>query len=397
MDKNVLLQADIQAFIKAHENDDLQELMLQKEKYPSVPMMDIINQISSRRKAEKKLPSWHQSIGILYPDSVSLEQSSSELAAEYKASLFSGKYALDLTCGFGIDSFYFAKRFKKVISVEENTELAEITKHNFKALELKNISVKSVSAEAFIQNNDQYFDLIYIDPDRRPGNKRVMGFEDSQPNILTLLPKLIKIADHILIKASPMMDITHGLRQLKKAYMVIVVAIENEVKELLFWLDKSKLGNTNIRCINIAKNGDQILEFDVCKDQQEKCALGKVSEYLYEPNAAIMKVGSFNILCKYYNITKLHPNTHLFTSDKIKASFPGRIFKIKSTVNYRKKEVLPLLVGNKTNISTRNFIDSPEQVKKKLGLEDGGDQYLFCFRDWENMLRIAICEKIDFS
>jgi PG_1098 ferredoxin-like domain/THUMP domain-like len=394
MDRERLLQPEIQSFIREHEGDDLRRLMLQKDKYAHLPLRDIIEQIGARKKGIKKLPLWYKTGGILFPLAISVEQSSSEVTARYKAGLFSGKLALDLTGGFGVDSFYLAGNFEQINYVEENKELAEIARHNFNCLGQQNIKIISQSAEDFVVTNKQKYDLIYIDPDRRPGgDKRVTGFAESTPKIVELLPLLHKMSPDILIKASPMMDITSGIKELVNVNLVIILAVDNEVKELLFCLSQTKK-TLEFRCVNIIRGGEQILECQASEERQEYCRHGKMLKFLYEPNAAIMKAGVHNLLCQKFDLIKLHRNTHLFTAEILIDDFPGRKFKVIEETPYKKSKILPFLRSKKANISVRNFPDTPVQVKKKLSLNDGGDQYLFCYRDVNDNLRIAVCEKV---
>ena len=393
MDKIILLEPEIQSFIKEHEDDDLRHLMLQKEKYAHLPLRDIIEQLDARRRAEKKLPTWYNTSGILYPPTVSIEQSSSEITAQYKASLFAGNSALDLTGGFGVDCYYLAKKFDKFSYVEKNKALVQVAQHNFTCLQQQNIKTIARSAEDFLSTNKESYDLIYIDPDRRPGVKRVTGFKESKPDLLSLLPELHKISANILIKASPMMDLTLGVNELSQVKMVIVLAVGNEVKELLFWLS-AKDSETKIRCVNIGRDGEQILEYNIADEQQGLCQYGEVSKYLYEPNAAIMKAGAYNLLCKKFKLKKLNSNTNLYTSELLVNDFPGRKFNVIDTTSYHKRKVAAILNSSKANISVRNFPDTAGQVKIKLALKDGGEQYLFGYRDQNNDLRVTISEKI---
>ncbi|MEN8249805.1 MAG: hypothetical protein ABFS32_12805 [Bacteroidota bacterium] len=393
MKKHILLEEKVQAFILTHKDDDPAALMLQREKYPDWPFKEVVDQIISRRKAEKKLPLWYKTKGILYPVPVSIEQSSSEATAAYKAGLFNGKKAADLTGGLGVDSYYLAHNFEQLTYVEQKETLAEIATHNFDVLGQNNVEIVNSTAEEFLLKAEEKYDLIYIDPDRRPDQKRVVGFSDSTPDLLELLPKLMSLSENILIKASPMMDIRLALEQLRDVGKVIILAIDNEVKELLFHVGGDTTATT-IRCVNINKGQEDVLEYNLDDNSQEFCKISLLSNYLYEPNAAIMKAGAFNHLCKSYFVKKLHPNTHLFTSDKHIVDIPGRKFKVIGSCAYKKSAIQQLLKGNKANISVRNFVDTPEQVKKKLGLQDGGDQYLFGYRDNENKLRVAVCERV---
>ena len=392
MDKEKLLRPEIQSFIKEHEGDDLRQLMLQKEKYVHLPLPEIIEQIGGRKKATKKLPSWYKTKNILYPSAVSVEQSSSEITACYKAGLFSGGSAADLTGGFGVDSYYLAQKFDSFNYVEKNERLAKITTHNFACLQQHNITPNISSAEDFISATTKGYDLIYLDPDRRPDEKRVHGFRQCKPDLSTLLPKLIEISNHVLIKASPMMDITQGVRELQHVKMGVVLAVDNEVKELLFLIN-SNAESLKIRCVNLKKDEEQILEYNAAEEQRP-CAIGEISKYLYEPNAAIMKAGAHAQLCSKFALEKLNRNTHLYTSEEYFSKFPGRAFKVIGETNYKKQNIRALVNNMKANISVRNFPDTPIQVKKKLGLKDGGKHYIFGFNNMNNEPRMAVCEKV---
>ena len=393
MDKSQLLHPDIQAFIRENENSDLPKLVMQKQ-HADLPIQEIAGQIKSRRKAKAKLPTWYQTAGILYPPSLSIEQSSSEITAQYKTQQLSGKSALDLTGGFGVDSYYLTQKFKSLTYVEENEDLVAIVEHNFGVLNQGNITIHSLSAEKFLAENKNHFDLIYIDPDRRVGNKKARGFEDSKPDLLKLLPSLLRISDKIMVKASPMLDISLAISQLKTVEEVTVLAVANEVKELLFILGKNTAADQLIRSINITLKNAQTLEFYLSDKLQEECAADYLGNFLYEPNAAILKSGGYDRLCSSYGLKKLNRNTHLYTSDEHIENFPGRVFKVGANVNYNKRKVVPLLETHKANISVRNFPDTADQAQKKLGLKDGGDTYLFGYRDLNNRPMIAVCKKV---
>ena len=392
MDKSQLLHPEVQAFIIENENADLPKMIMQK-KHADLPIQEIAEQIKARRKAKEKLPTWYKTKGVLYPPSVSIEQSSSEITAEYKTRHLTGKSILDLTGGFGVDSYFLSKKFDSLTYVEENEDLASLVRHNFSILKQANTNIVSSSAENFIDQNKDRFELIYIDPDRRPGNQRARGFEDSKPNLLKLLPSLLKISNKIIVKASPMLDISLALSLLKNVEEVTVLAVANEVKELLFTIGKQIQTDTQIRCVNLTTSGDQLLEYNISDLLQEEYQNAELGSYLYEPNAAILKSGGYNLLCEHYGLQKLNRNTHLYTSNKLVGDFPGRIFEVKGNSSYNKQSVAALLLTQKANVSVRNFPDTPEQVKKKLGLKDGGNQYIFGYRNLDDKPRVAICVK----
>ena len=392
MDKSQLLHPEIQAFIRDNENADLPKMIMQK-KHADLPIQEIAEQIKSRRKAKEKLPTWYKTKGVLYPPSVSIEQSSSEITAEYKTRLLSGKSALDLTGGFGVDSYYLSKKYDSLTYVEESEDLVSLVRHNYSVFKQANINIVSSSAENFIDQNKDRFDLIYIDPDRRPGNMRARGFEDSKPDLLRLLPSLLRISDKIIVKASPMLDISLALSMLKNVEKVTVLAVANEVKELLFTVGKQVQSDPQIRCVNLITNPEQLHKYNLSERPQEECPVSELEKYLYEPNAAILKSGGYNLLCERYGLEKLNRNTHLYTSNGLVGDFPGRVFEVGANAIYNKRSVLAHLETKKANISVRNFPDTPEQVKKKLGLKDGGNQYLFGYRDQNDKPRVAICVK----
>lgn len=394
MDKEQLLSTEIKEFIKKHESDNLSRLMLQRDKYPGLPLRDIADQIMSRKKAKLKLPSWYSNESILYPNPLSIEQSSSELTAQWKAEYMGqGEYGVDLTGGFGVDSYYLSKKFKHWSYIESNKELFDLAPHNFGILGATNIEIINSTAEEYIAKQKTHLDIIYIDPDRRPDNKRVSGFKDSRPNIIELLPYFINLNSQVLIKASPMVDIKACLMDLKSVVNVIVLAAENEVKEVLFHLSFDQVVEPTIRAINLVRGHEFNFYFKYSEELQEELKTSLVSTYLYEPNAAILKSGAFKTVNNRFGLTKLNKNTHLYTSKEVVSDFPGRTFSVLANVNYSHKEIAAALPDLKANVSTRNFIDTSDQMKKKLKIKDGGDVYLFGYRDLENRNKVAICKK----
>jgi predicted O-methyltransferase YrrM len=394
MDKTILLRKEIQEFIKEHESDDLSSLLLKHSKDHGLPIREIVEQIKARKKAVTKLPTWYNKAGILYPPSVSIEQSSSERTANFKTAKLSGAKALDLTGGFGVDSYFLAQKFETVTYLEPNKELATIADHNFVTLGAKNIKVLSITAEQYIKTTRETYDLVYIDPDRRPDAKRVVTFSDSRPDLPSLLTELTRITSTILVKASPMMDIGASLKELEDVTEVTVLAIDNEVKELLFKIQFNSKSAVLIRGINIRKKIEEVFEFHYNEEKQEACNIDDIKKFLYEPNGAILKAGAFNTIGIRFGLSKLNAHTHLYTSDQYIGEFPGRVFDILANCNYQKKEIASFLTDGKANLSTRNFVDSPQQMMKKLGTKDGGDIYLFGYRNFEGKNKVAVCIKV---
>ena len=384
-----LLKHSTQEFIQANKNEDLNRLLLNKAKFPDVPVQLAVEQIKAINKAKNKLPEWHNCSGIIFPPLLSMEQCSSEQTAQFKASKFSGNTMLDLTGGTGIDTYYLSKNFKKGTYVEQSEELCEIAKHNFKTLSASNIEVVTNSAENFIENTADQYDLIYIDPARRKALKKVFKFEDCTPDAVALLPELRARCKTLIIKASPMMDISLGLKSLGNETNVVVLAVENEVKEMLFVVGEKA---ANVETVNLIGGSSQKFSFDLNEEKNCDVTIGTVDKYLYEPNSAILKSGAFKSIASKFNITKLGINTHLYTSTEEIKAFPGRKFKVNEVLSYDKKVLKSRF--SKANIAIRNFPESVAQIRKKLSISDGGDEYLFFISDHENKKKVLVCSKV---
>ncbi len=339
----------------------------------------IRHQVLSRKKIQKKLPTLFNCNEIIYPISLSLEQSSSEITANYKAHLVKGKTFIDLTAGMGIDSLFFAKQFEKGILIERNKELAEIDLHNFFVLNQTNVEIAvGIDSIDFINQFNEQVDLIYIDPARRneQGNK-VVSLTEYEPNVVSILDKLFTISSNILIKTSPLLDISKAIAELKFVKQVHVISVENECKELVFHLEKDFEDEIKITTINFDKKENQVFEYLLKNEKESNSEYSEPLNYLYEPNASIMKAGAFKIIGQQLGIHKLHQHTHLYASENLVKNFPGRTFKIEAISKFDKKEIAKIIPEMKANIAVRNFPISTNEVKKKLGIKDGGTVYLF--------------------
>ena len=389
-----LLNTDVQEFINANIEKNSSALALQKNPFPDVNWIAILNQITAKSKAKDKLPTWFQCEKIIYPSKVSVEQTSSEKTAKYKSSLVSGDTLIDLTGGFGVDDYYFSKRIKEVIHCEINSELSEIVKHNFKQLNIRNITCLLGDSLNLLKDLNKRFDWIYIDPSRRSETKgKVFMLKDCLPNVPELLDFYFNFSDNILIKTAPILDITAGLFELKNVKAIHIIAVENEVKELLWEISKNYLGETTIKTINITKENSSGFEF-VLNKKIKNSTLSLPEKYIYEPNSAIMKSGGFENVSSFYQLKKLQQHSHLYTSDKI-IDFPGRVFEIENCISYSKSEMKEFLENKKANISTRNFPDTVENIRKKWKIKDGGNKYCFFTTDMKSNKIVLICTKIN--
>lgn len=392
MNLESLLQTEIQDFINQNLNADSTKLALKKNPFPEVNYSVIINQIIAKKKAKDKLPTWFSTENIIYPEKISIEQTSSETTAKYKASLVSGEKLIDCTGGFGIDDYYFSKQFKTVIHCELNADLSQIVKHNFEVLKATNIECYQGDSTQILEQLNQKFDCIYIDPSRRNDAKgKVFMLADCLPNVVDLQDFYYQFTDTILIKTAPILDLHAGLLELKNVAEIHIVAVDNEVKELLWKIEKNFNKSPEIIAVNIEKEKQTITKIESSKSYFASYSLPK--KYLYEPNASLMKSGGFEAVSELFAVGKLQQHSHLYTSDEL-IDFPGRKFQIDTIVPFQKKEIAQYIQGKKMNVSTRNFPIKPEEIKKKYKITDGGTVFAFFTTNMNNEKIILLCTKL---
>lgn len=392
MDSSVL-HPEVQQFIQANIGVDVSKLALTKNPFPEYDWTQILNQIAAKSKAKDKLPTWFGTENIIYPSKISVEQTSSEKTALYKSTLISGKSLIDLTGGFGVDDYYFSKQVDKVFHCEMNAGLSDIVNHNFGKLQVPNIKCFSGDSAEILKSLHHQFDWIYIDPSRRDEAKgKVFLLKDCLPNVPENLDFYFTFSDQILLKTAPLLDLSAGLYELKNVESIHIVAVKNEVKELLWTLKKDYSGAIVIKAVNLFADSEDVFAFEWNSHSVAHLALPK--KYLYEPNAAVMKSGGFNEICEIYQVDKLHPHSHLYTSDEL-VSFPGRIFEVEQILDYTKAAMKQL--PKKANITTRNFPDNVETIRKKWKIADGGNAFCFFTTDTNNNKIVLICTKIQQS
>ena len=360
---------EIENFITANLNTDLHSLLLRKSPFPEISMQEIVQQIKGRKVAGKKFPFLLKD-GIVFPPNLNLEQSSSEATGKYKAGLVSGKKMADLTSGFGIDAYFVSENFDEVTLVEQNNELLQTVENNWNILG-KKAEFINAELEGFLKNNNEHFNLIYLDPARRDENRnKVFLLEDLSPNLLTVQDELIAVADRILIKLSPLIDISYLISVLKNISEIHVVAVKNDVKELLVLIDSQKNSERiKISCVNLETDEP---EFSFYFDEIASATpeMGESGGFLLIPNNAVLKTGAFNLISERFRLKKLHPNTQLYFSDEKTERFPGRILKVEET------DAKSLKKGEQFNIISKNYPLKPEEIKSKYKLKDGGEKYL---------------------
>ena len=390
MDHSILTQV-VQDFINQNISANITQLALQKNPFPEANWTLVLQQIAAKQKAESKLPNWFATRNIYYPSKVSVEQTSSEKTARYKSDLITGNALLDLSGGFGVDDFFFAKRFQYVTHCEIDTDLSEIVQHNFEQLGVSNIECISGDSEVTLAKLNKSFDWLYIDPSRRNETKgKVFMLKDCLPNVPEQLDFYFRFSSNIMIKTAPILDITAGLSELRNVKAIHIVALENEVKELLWLIEKDWIGNPIITAVNLTK--DKTVTFAFEWNSVAVAEYGEPKTYLYEPNAAIMKSGGFDWISAQFKLKKLHPHSHLYTADNL-IEFPGRVFTIDQVVPYNKAAMKPL-ANQKANITVRNFPDTVENIRKKWKINDGGNCYSFFTTDVNNHKIVLLCSKL---
>lgn len=384
-----ILSPEFQDFLHANQHVEVTRLLLSPA---PVDVKEAAEQITSKRKAKDKLSAWFAAESVVFPPPLSVEQSSSQQAADYKSGLISGDVLVDLTGGMGVDCLALSRRFRKTIYVEQDQWLCTLFRHNQQQLNDNPIQVENATAEDFLHSFRGRATL-YIDPARRNAHQqKVFRFEDCSPDLTQLLGLLRSRADQVLVKAAPLIDLTLGIHQLQYVKEVHVVSIRNEVKEVLFLLDFAFQDEPEIHCVNLG-NEPTVFRF---KQQDEKKISphhGPLKKYLYEPYSAILKAGAFKSISLVYPVQKLNANTHLYTSESYLADFPGRRWEVIAS-GIKKNVLKNLLPSGKANVITKNYPLKPEELKKKLKLKDGGENYIVGFRDEQDKPQLVLASSI---
>ena len=345
----------------------------------------MLQQVEGRQRTHDKLPTFAQIEDWWYPIRLSCEQCSSEATARYKAAIIrqlgeKQDILIDLTGGYGVDTYFLSEQTAQAHYVERNEELCRIAQHNFQIAN-KPIHVHNTSAEDFLAQypmagsaatDAQKHVVIYLDPARRDAHGgKVFRIEDCEPNVIKTLPALRTISDTILIKFSPMLDITSALQSLGNEWDVHVVALHNEVKEIIF-----VTGNNRIHAVNILHEGNDQFSFTRSEEKSALCAMAdSMCEYIYEPNAAIIKAGAFRLVSERYQLHKLDHNTHLYTADQLIEDFPGRVWKVIAQPIKNQRDIAALGI-QRAAILTRNYPLTPEELRKKFKVQESDSHFL---------------------
>lgn len=374
---------ELRDFIQEHMNDDTAELLLAARKYLGIDVPFAVEQIEARRRLKGKLPEWYGNADLIMGGRVPAEQCSSEQTARYKRSIIEGQSLCDMTGGMGVDFWYMSEGMERAIYTERSEWLCEVAKHNFQMLQ-------TLRPEYVIRCGDgrelpiPSVDIIYLDPARRAGDgSRVYAMEECEPNIVEWQDELLAHAQMVLVKLSPMVDLTDVLRKLKGVTEVHVVAVKNECKEVLVKQayalgDFSHAECVTMHCVDFV--GEKVIHYitNFPDEMDVLVSAGGVKHYLYEPDVTLMKAQAFGSLCHRFNVRQLEIGTHLMTSDEFIPDFPGRIFEVEEKIPFSSKVLKGLKKAiSQANIATRNFMLTADELRKKTGIKDGGEVYLF--------------------
>jgi 16S rRNA G966 N2-methylase RsmD len=373
LNKHITTEA-VQAYIQEQLHADVHKIALTKSPFREVDGKELANQIAARKKAARKLPTWYHTPLIYYPSLLSIEQCSSEITAAYKAGLTRGKSLIDLTGGFGVDSYYFSTVNDSVVHCEINEELSAIASYNSALLGQTDTTFISGDGMSFLENTEQKFDFVYIDPARRSSSGKVFMLKDCTPNVVEHLDMLLSKANRVLIKTAPLLDLSAGLKELEHIAEIHIVSVKNECKELIWIAERDYTGLPQIVCTTLNSEEKQF-SFNMGEEVPARPLATHIEAgyYLYEPDVALLKSGAFNLIAERYQLQKFHSQTQLYLSADIHTGFPGRIFKIDQVLSAGAIKKEKGLVGS---VIVRNYPDKAAALVDKYQIKPDDTQFI---------------------
>ncbi len=386
-----ILKPEVQQFIRENQDTDPGAIALKKSPFPEVSSRELAEQIDSKARTARKLPLWHDTAGIYFPPRLSIEQASSEATAEYKRSLIRPGRLIDLTGGFGVDTYYFSKS-ADVWHLEINPELSGISRHNAAVLGAFNITYIEQDGIVYLQSNPRPFDTIYADPSRRVKTRKVFRLSDCEPDVVANLPLLLSRGSRVIIKTAPLLDIRMGLEELRHVREIHILSVKNDCKELLWILEDGYRGDPLIVCAAL-NTPQQLFTYRFTEERDMKLArFAAPGRFIYEPDVALLKAGCFKLITQAFGVDKLHTNTHLYTSENLVEDFIGRKFRLLESWSYKAYQAARSV--SRASVICRNFPQSPDEVRKKLKIRDGGDSYLLFTTGPQDELLVLHCQRV---
>jgi hypothetical protein len=389
-------------FIREHAEDDLNRLLLSASRYPGIDVPFAVEQIACRRRIRDKLPSWYACDELIFPAGIAAEQCSSEQTAAYKQRLAEASdHVCDLTGGLGVDSFFFSRKAKRVTYIERYGNYCDAARHNFVRLGADNIDVIEGDATACLSGLPPSIDVFYVDPSRRGGgNKRIFALRDCAPNLPALLPSLLRHAPRVIAKLSPMADLRQTLSLLPGTTEIHVLSVRNDCRELLFVIERDVPAipsdpSIPVHCIHFTAGGrEETFSFGLEEEKDFPAVWAdSVQDFLYEPNASILKAGAFKSITAQ-GVCKLHKNSHLYTLPHLLETFPGRRFAVDCVIPFSSRSCRDLhKTVPRAHIAVRNFPLTADELRRRSRLADGGEIYLFATTLHDGTKALIVCRK----
>lgn len=367
-----ILNKEVQSFIYENADRDIREISLQKSPFLDVSPSELAQQIKGIKIAKSKFPFLYKTEGIYFPASMNLEQASSWATALYKSKILIGKTLIDLTGGMGIDAYGFAQKMNHVTALDRNPELVEISKHNYKILNQDNLEYHQIEFEKYFRENpDLAWDVIYLDPSRRVNSQRKVVLEDLEPNILNWVDTFLSRTQTVLVKLSPLLDLKSTIEKIPQIQEIHIVAVKNEVKELLLICKNELNSNPKIKAVNL-ESVHPDFDFNWNDEPSAVSDYSKPKKFIYEPNSALLKSGAFKLIGQKWGLQKLHINTHLYTSEILLNHFPGKVFEISGEIKNPKKEI----EKQAFHLLVKNYPLITDSVRKKYKIKEGVESTL---------------------
>lgn len=385
----LLLNPEVQNYLKSQIQKDIRSFSLTKSPFERVTSAELSQQLKGLQIAQSKFPFYFEAKNIYYPPSINLEQASSWATAQYKANIVNGNSLIDLTAGMGIDSYGFAQKFKKITALERNSDLVEIAKYNYQSLNQTNLNYQATNFETYFQvNPTSKWDVIYLDPSRRIDSQRKVILEDLEPNILEWMNEFFKRSETILVKLSPLLDLKSAIDKVPQIQEIHIVALKNEVKELLLICKNNLSSNPKVKAVNLETNQSEF-EFFWNEETLVKSEFSIPQKYIYEANSSILKSGAFKLIGQKYKLKKLHINTHLYTSNELVETFPGKVFEVSEEL----KNIKSKLENPAFHVISKNYPMSVEAIRRKYKLKESESQTLI-FTQSIKEKHILKCQRI---